>query len=222
MRLFSIIEIYNIENVPESVNLQILQEKFDYGSVQNMKKLINNGVALTFSNAFTSKGLLKEQLKKYLVDYNLKATRMEVYKNLGTVKIYYKDDYAKKNLQNKLLQSVTHKFIEKNQQGKFEDIQSSKAIELTINLTGSLIKVADDYFKYSNEFIRQYDNLTQKIYEEFFQIKPTKSIAESVKFYNEIKSIVAIGNANYQYEIESILTNYTDPVPPPMFGGATK
>ena len=173
-------------------------------------KIVNNGVALTFSNAFKADGLLKEQLKKYFVDYNLKSTRMEILKDVGMVKVYYQDNQAKSKLKGKLLQSIGHKFIKRNQQGKMTD-KNSQAVELNINLTGDLIDVTEDYFKYSNEFIRQYDGLTELLYQEFFQIEPIKNISESVKFYNKIRSIIAIGNAGYQYEIESIIAEYQDP-----------
>ena len=178
---------------------------------ENKFKLINNGVCLNFSNAFINHFTFREKLKRYLVDLKLlESTRAEVLKDVGMVKVYYQDNQAKSKLKGKLLQSVNHKFIERNQQGKVTD-KNSQAVELNINLTGDLIDVAEDYFKYSNEFIRQYDGLTGLLYQEFFQIEPIKNISESVKFYNKIRSIIAIGNAGYQYEIESIVAEYQDP-----------
>lgn len=176
-----------------------------------MKKLINDGVALAFYNSFGTDGrTLRNQLKKILVGYGLKSTRMEIDKNLGLVKVYYRDQQAKVALKDKLLQSASHKFLEKNQQGKFENPES-QAIDLNINIEGSLIEVAENYFLYSNEFIRQYDGLTQLLYEEFFQIEQVKNISQSVEFYNKIKSIIFEGNLSYSYEIESILAEYQDP-----------
>lgn len=174
-------------------------------------KIVNNGVALTFSSAFTSNRMFKEKLKRYLVDLKLlKSTRTEVLKDVEMVKIYYQDNQAKSVLQGKLLQSISHKFIEKNQQGEFLN-KESQAVELSINLENDLTQISDEYFPYSSEYIKNYDGLTKFLYEEFFQIEPIKSIAESAKFYNEVKSIIAVGNASYSYEIESIIQEWQDP-----------
>lgn len=175
-----------------------------------MKKLINDGICATFYNSFESDGrMLKNQLKKIIVDYNLKSTRLEVLRDVGMIKIYFIDKLAKVALKDKLLQSRSHKFLQKNQQGQFENPQS-QAVELNINLEGSLIDVGD-YFKYSSEYIRDYDGLTKLLYKEFFQIEQVKNISQSVEFYNKIKSIIAVGNAGYSYEIENILQEYQDP-----------
>ena len=178
---------------------------------ENKFKLINNGVCLNFSNAFINHFTFREKLKRYLVDLKLlESTRAEVLKDVGMVKVYYQDNQAKSKLKGKLLQSVSHKFIKRNQQGKMTD-KNSQAVELNINLENELVSVADNYFPYSSEYIRNYDGLTELLYKEFFQIEPIKNITESVKFYNEIRSIIAIGNAGYQYEIESIVAEYQDP-----------
>ena len=160
-------------------------------------KIINSGVALEFYKAFDDKGKLKKKLFSW---YNevFENTRCEYDKKLGMFKVFYRDFKAE-------LQVLRH-------------FASGDGIELHIFSSGSLTSLSENFI--GNEFICYFDGLTQFVHQDFFRIE-SKTPIQVVQESKEIKAITDYGKNN-KTQIESILQEWQNPVPPQFLGGAEK
>ena len=154
----------------------------------NQKVLVNGGVCLYFSNVFlpSESGklpMIKNQLRKILIDYGLCQTYLEINQKLNYIKVWYKDEQAKE-LKGLLLQ-------------KFNQKKSNQAIELFISLEGSLI-VPPDKGK-----IKSYPGLTKILFQEFISKSAPISMIDDNP-YNEVKTIIQQGNLSPSEPLESI------------------
>lgn len=163
-------------------------------------KLIGDGIILEFYKSCDGNGKLKKKLFSW---YNevFENTRCEFNKELSMLKVYYRDSKAE-------LQGVLRHFA------------SDSGVELHIYNSGSLTTVSENFI--GNEFICNFDGLTQFVHQDFFEVEsktPRQVAEENIR----IKAITDYGKFN-KTQIESILQEWQDPVPAPMFGfgGAVK
>ena len=155
----------------------------------NQKVLTDGGVCLYFANVFlpSESGklpMIKNQLRKILIDFGLAQTALEIDQRLNFIKVWYKDESARE-LKGILLQ-------------KFNKTESNQAIELSISLEGSLITSPDKILG-----IRTYTGLTKLLFQEFIsESTPISMIDDSP--YNEIREIIQQGNLKPTEPLESI------------------
>ena len=154
----------------------------------NQKVLVNGGVQLYFSNVFLpSKSgkllMIKNQLRKILIDYGLCQTVLEINQKLNFIKIWYKDE-IERELKGLLLQ-------------RFNQSKSNQAIELFISLEGSLAVPP------SKGKIKNYPGLTKLLFQEFISESKSVSMIDD-NSYNEIRKIIQQGNLSPSEPSESI------------------
>ena len=155
----------------------------------NQKVLMNGGVQLYFSNVFLPSGsgklpMIKNQLRKILIDYGLCQTALKIDQRLDYIKVWYKDESARE-LKNILLQ-------------KFNQSKESQAVELSISLEGSLVTPPDKVFG-----IRTYTDLTKLLFREFISESMSHSLVDDNP-YNEIREVIRKGNLAPTMPLESI------------------
>ena len=100
----------------------------------NQKFLVNGGVQLFFGNVFLpvegeKLPMIKNKLRKILVDFGLVQTCIEIDQKLDFIKVWYKDPKATE-LRGNLLQ-------------RFNQSKESQAIEISISLEDSLVTPPD-------------------------------------------------------------------------------
>lgn len=156
-------------------------------------KLTNDGVQLYFSKVFSEHGGLKNKLKQWFQDC-FRYTRCEFNVKYNWLKVYYRDEKAKFNLKNKILQ--------------FQSDKAGQGINLVINLTGSLTDKPAEKFV-GDEFICNFDGISEVIYTEFFTTD-SKTMLQTIKESAQIKGMVEYGKLN-RIQIESILQEYQNP-----------
>ena len=154
----------------------------------NQKVLVNGGVQLFFKNVFFSTGegklpSIKPKLRKFLVNFGLCQTVLEINQKLDFIKIFYRDETARE-LKGLLLQ-------------RFNQSKSNQAIELFISLEGSLAVPP------SKGKIKNYPGLTKLLFQEFISESKSVSMIDD-NSYNEIRKIIQQGNLSPSEPSESI------------------
>ena len=174
-------------------------------SEQNKKfKIIGDGVLLRFSRVCDSNKKLKKRLFRWYCDC-FQYTRCEFDSKCECFSVYYKDAKIQ-NLRNKVLMHTAE----------------GDGVSLCIFQAKDLIAEPNEKYV-GNEFICSFDGLTQKIYEEFFEINPIRTITQSVAEFAQIKNIVNYGRISTKSLIYDIMTEWHDPRPPQyLLGGAGK
>ena len=155
----------------------------------NQKFLVNGGVQLFFGNVFLpvegeKLPMIKNKLRKILVDFGLVQTCIEIDQKLDFIKVWYKDPKATE-LRGNLLQ-------------RFNQSKESQAIEISISLEDSLVTPPDKEGK-----IKTYTGLTKLIYQESIQSTESRTLIDDNP-YNEMKEIIKQGNLSPCVPLESI------------------
>ncbi len=162
-------------------------------------KIIGDGVLLFFSKVCNQDGKLKKKLFRWYCDY-FQFTRCEFDKKLDTFAVYYKDSNA-------ISKGVV-----------IRHFTSGDGIDINIHLAGSL--VSEPALKFvGNEFICDFTGFTEFVYNEFFEVNPIKSMVETAKDSARIEEIINQGRISTKTLIDSVVAEFIDPVPFPMFGG---
>lgn len=155
----------------------------------NQKFLANSGVQLFFSNVFLSSEsgklpIIKEKLRRILVDFGLCQTTLEINQKLNFVKVWFIDEQAKE-LKGTLLQ-------------RYNGNKESQAIELSVNLEGSLVNLPSKLGK-----IKTYTGLTKLLFQEFIQPTKSRSLVDDDP-YNQMEKIIKQGNLSPTLPLQAI------------------
>ena len=161
----------------------------------NQKVLANSGIQLYFGNVFlpvdgNKLPTIKHKLRKILVDFGLVQTCLEINQELNFIKVWYVDPKSIE-LKGLLLQ-------------KYNNSKESQAIELNINLEGSLVVPP----KTSRE-VKTYTGLTKLLFQEFISESRSYSLVDDNPF-NEMKIIIQKGNLAACVPLQSIFRGEVD------------
>lgn len=163
----------------------------------NQKVLMDGGVQLYFSNVFVSNGesklpTIKSKLRKILVDYGLCQTSVEIDQKLNFIKVWYQDPKA---------MELKELFVPLRRDNK---TKNSQAIELVINLEGSLVIPLK-----TERGTKTYTGLTKLIYQEFIEETKSSSMIDDNP-YNQIETIIKQGNLSPTEPLSAILAEGVD------------
>lgn len=120
-------------------------------------------------------------------------------KELKILKLFYSDTQAESALKNKIL----HKY------------KDSNSIGLDVHLIGDVVTISENYFPESSEKVCNYDGLTELLIEDFFN-EDSRSLAESTKFYSEVKSAISKGNSLPKLDLSQIAEKFIETYPDPF------
>ena len=169
-------------------------------------KIIGDGVMLCFDKAFDlkTKGLKKKLWHFYCNCFQY--ARCDFDKDLNFFQVYYKDCRAK------ILNGTVLRYF-----------TTGEGVDVHIHLNGSLISEPKEKF-IGCEFVSNFAGLTEIVYNEFFAVNPVKSMTQVIADNAKLKSIIEYGRIDTKYQIETILQEWHNPVPPQYLvgGGATK
>ena len=162
---------------------------------KNNQYLTNDGVCLFFSNVFDQTDnnklpMIKEKLRRILVDFGMCQTFMEINQKLDFIKVWYKDPKATE-LRGNLLQ-------------RFNQSKESQAIEISISLEDSLVTLPE-----VEKGIKTYTGLTVLLFQEFIQLTKSRSLVDDDP-YNEMKEIIKQGNLAAPEPLSTILAEEVD------------